>query len=206
MRSSIKQMFGGIAAGALLLLGSVSPAAGAESSTDTETFTSEAATITVVTQPDAATDAQLSSLAATFTCSLKVNNPHGSTHVAGTINVVSTVNCQINAARIRLATDLYRLSPYGKWVGTPKVVTNKNTVSSNAAAPCSAGPAEFTGRAVGTITAPPGYQLSGSPTLNMDGPQLGVACGTRRMAPITGDTGIETVEFTFIRTDLAGEE
>jgi hypothetical protein len=198
---------GGFAVGAVLLIGSVSPAVGAELGVETETFHSDAATITVVTQPSSVTDADLAPLAQMFGCKINVFNPHGSGHVKGTINVESRVTCDINAARIRLATELYRVSPYARWVGTPKVVKNKNNVTSNAAAPCSAGPATFTGRGIGTIEAPAGYVLKGPPTHYEDGNEIGVACGLAlRGGSTSGMTSTETLEFTSIRADIAEGE
>ncbi|MGW9112905.1 hypothetical protein [Microbacterium sp. NPDC055683] len=173
--------------------------------TESETFRTDGAQVTVVTQPDSdLSSEQLAAMAQTFTCDLKVHHPHGSTHVSGTINVESTVTCQIAAANIRLATELYRVNPYGRWVGTPKVVQYKKTVSSNAATRCSEGPGTFLGRGIGTIQAPAGYTLSGSATFSKDGSEVKVACGLARLSPAGALEDVQ-VELRFVRADLADE-
>lgn len=67
-------------------------------------------------------------------CSVQVQNPHNSTHVPGTINVVGTVNCSGAVPHIALFVTLYR---NGKYAGSDaNDVYNTSSDSRNAAAPC----------------------------------------------------------------------
>lgn len=198
------------AAMALLTVGATaSPAVAAvtapEPHSQTHEFKSNAADLTVITRADALSDAELAPLQAYFGCDIAVQWPHGSVHVSGTINVVATATCDI-PARIRLAVELYRVSPYARWVGTPKVIDNTTWVKANAAAPCSAGPATFTGRGIGTITAPPGYVLNGPATYYEDGDERAVACGLAFAANDTQTDRAQTIRVEFIRSDLAATQ
>ncbi|CAH0223944.1 hypothetical protein [Microbacterium foliorum] len=138
-----------------------------------------------------------------FSCNLTVNWPHGSHHVSGTINVVTRIQCDIPAKKLRLATSLIRISPNAQWHQVPvPIKENSAWIQGNAAAPCSAGPASFRGWGWGTITAPPGYQLAGSPDYDKYGDIKPVACGVARSAE--GQSGVaERLTLTFVRSDLA---
>lgn len=106
-----------------------------------------ATTLTVLPSTDPTPKPEkLALLAPQITCDLNVQNPHGSTHVQGTINVVSVVTCKGgNAARIEIQTELWRISTQGRWVGAATIVENKSSAQGNAATSCSAGPAQFRG-------------------------------------------------------------
>lgn len=143
--------------------------------------------------------AETALLAPTITCNLNVQDPHGSTHVSGTINVVARVSCGVPAARIRLQLSLFRVSPYKSWAAPTLQKDNVAVLQNNRAVSCSEGPADFRGWAAGTITPPPGYQLSGSPQYERYGNLRPVACGLA-FAADTNDYS-ESLTFTFVRTE-----
>ena len=88
-----------------------------------------------------ATPAQAISFGA-ITCTASVQWPHGSTHVSGTINVVSSVNCSQTMNEIYQMTYLYRTDG-AYWPGKPFDKFNVKSGQSNAATSCSQGPATF---------------------------------------------------------------
>ncbi len=171
------------------------------------TFETDTSKVTVMPAAETKLSAkELAALAPTFGCSLNVQNPHGSTHVAGTINVVAVVTCDIPAGSLKLALNLIRVSPNNRqWAAIPtKVNTDQRTIQNNVATSCSEGPGNFQGWGWATLTPPPGYQLSGSPDIKKYGNMVAVACGV----PFAAEAGAteepaESIEFTFIRTDLA---
>jgi hypothetical protein len=78
------------------------------------------------------------------TCFPNVQNPHESTHVPGTVNVVVTVTCTEPVREIAVQAALYRQDPAdGLWYlqGASDVKTYYNTTfgQNNAAAPCQDG-------------------------------------------------------------------
>lgn len=151
--------------------------------------------------------AELAALAPAFKCDLNVQNPHGSHHVSGTINVVAVVTCDVPAAKLRLALNLIRVSPNNRqWAAVPTVVNeNKARIQNNRAVSCSEGPGKFQGWGHATLTPPPGYVLSGSPYYKKYGSTVSVACGLARSGALFQDDGpAESIEFTFVREDLAG--
>lgn len=152
-------------------------------------------------------DADLAARAPTFTCDMNVQNAHGSTHVAGTINVVVVVKCQIAPTQIRLATSLIRTSPsYSQWHAGTKNESGVKTLQNNASTSCAQGPGQFRGWGWGTITPPPGYELQGPADYNKYGNITGVACGVvDRVAPLGDDDVAEKLTLTFVRSDLASE-
>lgn len=110
-------------------------------------------------------------------CNLQVQYPHASSHVNGTINVVSTIDCPFPAKEIYMRTTLVRTSDSVQWPGTPQDVAGPiSHVQSNAAAPCSAGPATFKGYGYATVYPPAGYTPS-IVSKGIWGGSLGVICG-----------------------------
>jgi hypothetical protein len=72
--------------------------------------------------------------AAAITCRIQVQNPHNSTHVPGTINVVATVNCTGQVSHIASFVTLYK---NGAYAGSgANDVYNTSSDSVNAAAGC----------------------------------------------------------------------
>lgn len=170
------------------------------------TFETDTSKVTVL--PAAESDASATEFAARaprFGCTLNVQNPHASGHVKGTINVVAVVTCDIPAGALRLAVNLIRISPNNKqWAAVPTATnTGERRIQNNAATSCSQGPGNFQGWAWATLTPPPGYQLSGSPDIKQYGKTLSVACGVRSADIGAADSIAESIEFTFVRTDLA---
>jgi len=118
------------------------------------------------------------SAATTLTCDLNVQNPHGSVHYTGTINVVAVTTCPVAMTSIFIEVQLERQAPTQfVWPGKEETTLGKKTAQGNAASPCSAGPGTFVGWARTRIVPPAGYVLTGSGTIAKFGTSLGVACG-----------------------------
>lgn len=86
-----------------------------------------------------------------ITCTLKVNYPHNSTHVGGTVNVTSEIKCTSNVDSIYTSTGLRGAQTANGWAQK----FNINYASSNAAMPCVNG--TYWGIGSGTVTFPSGY-------------------------------------------------
>ncbi|AGW40506.1 hypothetical protein O159_02770 [Leifsonia xyli subsp. cynodontis DSM 46306] len=89
-------------------------------------------------------------------CTMQVQDPHPSTHVHGTINVVGTASCSIVMTEIYVKVTLQR-SDDATWPGATNDYRNTSQEQANAAAPCSAGPNMFRGYLSYALTAPAGY-------------------------------------------------
>lgn len=150
------------------------------------------------------TGESLAALAKNFTCDLDVQNPHGSTHVKGTINVVAKVTCAIPAGEISLGTSLSRRSPnYKQWFANDVTTVGKRTAQNNRAVSCTEGPGQFRGWASATLTPPPGYKLVGPATFSTYGNTVSIPpCGASRIA--TGGSS-STVTVEFVRIDLVDQ-
>jgi hypothetical protein len=94
-------------------------------------------------------------------CHLKVDNPHKSTHVNGTINVQATLSCTgLNPAYSSVTVQLYKIvcTPgcnavaYGN-AGSASG-TYKQSITANSSGPCTSG--QYHGSAYGYVQAPPG--------------------------------------------------
>lgn len=94
--------------------------------------------------------------AGSITCTINVQDAHGSTHVNGTINVVSTVSCTAPVAMLQQRTALYKVGG-SSWWGSQEVTYDVRTVQSNSATPCSQAPGSFYGAAVTDVVWPLGY-------------------------------------------------
>lgn len=97
-------------------------------------------------------------------CSIKTNNPHGSTHNSGNINVESQVVCKMNDQKTNVAslttqTQLWRLNPLTRMAtGKQQTNQNKHTIESDAATPCVTQRYEYYGIGVAEIVFPPKYK------------------------------------------------
>jgi hypothetical protein len=108
--------------------------------------------------------------AAAIVCKFQVQDPHNSTHVGGTVNVVATVSCVPAAESLSIRVTLYKVVcdpgcsqvPYGV-TGSAKNV-GKATIQANSAASCSSG--DYFGVSYATIVAPPGFT---PPSANVSG-------------------------------------
>ncbi|QRY42348.1 hypothetical protein JVX92_15025 (plasmid) [Microbacterium hominis] len=109
-----------------------------------------------------------------ISCAVQVQYAHGSTHVSGTINVVSTVKCTQSVMALKQTTALYKVGG-PSWWGTPGTSVGSPSVQSNAATSCSQGPGEFYGAAVTQVTWPSGYV--GNVQSTSYGATTSVACG-----------------------------
>lgn len=75
-------------------------------------------------------------------CTIKANNPHGSTHVAGTINSQGTINCSATVDEIFIKVFLHK-STGGSWTNGSRDYFNVRSLSATGATSCSQGPAVF---------------------------------------------------------------
>lgn len=91
---------------------------------------------------------------AVINCTAHSDNPHNSTHVPGTVNVIGKVECTSAVATIDLVVGLLR----GNTVvaAEPRVEQNVPSTSRRAAAPCVSG--TYFGVADAFVVPPPGYQ------------------------------------------------
>lgn len=108
-------------------------------------------------------------------CTMNAQNPHGSTHVAGTINTVGTASCSIVMSEIYVKAVLYRADG-ASWAGAASDYFNTNYEQSNAATSCSAGPATFRMSLSYVLRAPAGYDPAYSAN-TIYSPWVSVACG-----------------------------
>lgn len=202
--------------GAALILAAVgsfgiaAPAAGADSlsvesngSGTTQVVEGELTTLTIEPSSPTSNEEAGATLASTISCTVTTDHPHGSTHVSGTVNVVSKVACTAPVSRIRSATELARVDPYQRWVGIPKVKTGVKTLKSSASTSCNYAPADFAGVGFATITPPPGYVLHGSPNVTKFGETERATCGSRAASVASGEEAAETITVTFAPAGLA---
>lgn len=87
-------------------------------------------------------------------CRPNVQQPHNSSHVRGTINVVSTVTCTQAVASIAVRTALYRNRKRVRMTGA-RYFPNSRLGANNAAVPCR--PGTYLGAMSWTVRFPPGY-------------------------------------------------
>jgi hypothetical protein len=118
--------------------------------------------------------------ASTIVCTPNVQNPHESSHVPGTVNVVGTVTCTSAVPEIQLQVALYRQNPAdGRWYlqSASGVMTYSNTAfgQANAAAPCEDG--NWVGWMSWYFKAPPGYTPPGGGNSGF-GNQVAITCST----------------------------
>jgi hypothetical protein len=113
-------------------------------------------------------------------CHLSVANPHKSTHVPGTINVVATLSCTgLNPAYSSVTVQLYKIvcTPGCNAVayGAAGSASGryKQSISANSAGPCTSG--QYYGAAYGYVQAPPGVN---PPTANLEaaGQTVSISC------------------------------
>jgi hypothetical protein len=109
--------------------------------------------------------------AATITCTLVVNNPHNSTHVPGTVNVVATVSCTRAVASIDLFVALG--DDNGRSSGEEDYNTGSASLSENTSLACENG--TYEGTAETTVTWPAGYTPSPQ-TWNRDSAVVSITC------------------------------
>lgn len=117
-------------------------------------------------------------------CTMKIGNPHGSTHVAGTINSLSTIQCTLTMPDVHIQTWLYKKD--GKyWTGKADSRVNVaagKKMQSNAFTSCKEGPATFRTRTYVQFTSPP-RTTPGSHSNIYYSPWMSVSCGVARIAP-----------------------
>jgi hypothetical protein len=129
-----------------------------------------------------------------ITCSIQVQHAHGSTHVTGTVNVVSTVTCTGTVQVISQQTALYKVGG-SSWWGNTNTQANVSSLQTNASTSCAQSPGAFYGAAVTTITFPRGYTPNPQHT-DAYGATTNVVCGGGNIATPDGsaqDTGGDVV-------------
>jgi hypothetical protein len=98
----------------------------------------------------------------TITCTLSIDNPHKSTHVPTTVNVVAHWVCTAPVSSLSMTVRLFRGSTQVGQGSSSNA--GRATLNGNAAANCVNG--TYHGTATGTVVFPPGYTPSSS-TLNV---------------------------------------
>jgi hypothetical protein len=157
------------AAGGLLAAGSAAAAqvaaasapslAASTAATDisSQTFTLPAG-VTVAHIGTGAVHATIVKPDTTITCTLAVQNPHNSTHVPGTVNVVSTIKCTSAVSYLDMNVGLYL---EGVHVASgSNDASDTASLQANAATNCVSG--SWSGGATGAVTYPAGYTPSTS--------------------------------------------
>lgn len=113
----------------------------------------DASSLTPIMKVTAVRPAEGLAPASAITCELSIDNPHPSSHVPETVNVVATWNCTAPVPSLEVWVYLF----YGELlVGTGHSANSGNaTLKGNAAADCVNG--FYSGFASGEVTFPPGY-------------------------------------------------
>jgi hypothetical protein len=107
----------------------------------------------------------------TISCTLSIGNPHKSTHVPGTVNVVATWTCTAPVSSLSMTVRLFR---NGVRVAQRSFSNSgRSFLSGNAAASCVSG--NYRGNATGTVVFPPGYEPPSS-TLFVRSPLKSITC------------------------------
>lgn len=132
---------------ALLVVGALSASAGADSSPGPAVISFSA------TKLPPATGGASSQAGSTITCNLTIDNPHNSTHVPETVNVVSHVTCDNVVSSISITTKLFRAGI--QVASSNSFGAEVFTLNGNAAVNCANGP--YGGTADATVVFPPGY-------------------------------------------------
>lgn len=90
----------------------------------------------------------------TITCTLQIDNPHSSSHVPGTVNVVARWTCTAPVTSLEISVQLF--------LNGVEVASGANDnagqafLQANAATTCV--PGEYSGTASGTVVFPPGFE------------------------------------------------
>jgi len=86
-------------------------------------------------------------------CDLRIDNPHNSGHVLGTVNVEAVITCSSQVSSLSVTAYLYPPVPYAPVRGA--TARGTITAKSNAAKSCTNG--TYQGYARATVVIPPGY-------------------------------------------------
>ena len=104
-------------------------------------------------------------------CNLRVDNPHKSSHVPGTVNVVARFNCTSSVSGIQMTVTLERDGV--EVARSPVNSSGSASLRGNAATPCINGTYQGTARAV--VTFPPGHWPS-TTTLDETSSRIPITC------------------------------
>jgi hypothetical protein len=103
----------------------------------------------------------------TITCTPNVQNPHNSTHVPGTVNVVATFSCTAPVTELNVDAALYRNGVLVAESGYNSV-TGSSYAQNNAAEPCNN--ATYQGWGGFYVIFPPGYEPPAGSTSGFGNP------------------------------------
>lgn len=112
-----------------------------------------------------------SGAAKAIVCTPQVQNPHNSSHVNGTVNIVVTLKCTSAVPQINIRAALYFDGRLVKQSGQ-RTVRNSSSAKNNAAVPCRSG--TYQGWMSFGVLFPPGYV-----------PPTGASSGFGRAVPIS---------------------
>jgi hypothetical protein len=106
-------------------------------------------------------------------CTVSIDNPHPSSHVGGTVNVVSHINCSPGSlmALLSLDTELWRSG--GRVASGHSQIAGFYWLDNNAAVGCVSG--GYVGNATARLTPPPGYTPA-SASATVTSPLVTIAC------------------------------
>jgi len=108
----------------------------------------------------------------TIVCDVSVDDPHNSSHVPGTVNVVASVSCPGPIENITLQAHLLQPPPGSTING--RTVYGIQNISANAAnTSCING--TYQGHATGSLTFPPGYSPH-TESINVYGISKAITC------------------------------
>jgi hypothetical protein len=111
-----------------------------------------------------------------ITCNVYADYPHGSGHVAGTINAVGRVVCTAKVDEIYLKTTLLNVTR-GTASSTTVDYLNTSSVSTNAAKGCGEGPAVFQTKTDVLVNFPARYTPQQGIS-HVSSPRITVKCGS----------------------------
>jgi hypothetical protein len=107
----------------------------------------------------------------TITCTLAIQNPHNSSHVPGTVNVVATWACTAPVSELSIDVQLFL---DGVQVGQgSNANAGSAALQANAAATCV--PGQYFGTAQGSVVFPPGF-VPPSGSASVQSPTVLISC------------------------------
>ena len=123
-------------------------------------------------------------------CKVNIGDPHASSHVSGTINAVSSIQCSLNMPSIHIQAFLYK-APSKYWTGNADSRVSPGAgkkLQSNRAVSCKEGPGSFRNRTYLQFTSPSGVNPAYH-SKTYYSPWRSIACGVAFSAP-TQDQGL----------------
>ena len=106
-------------------------------------------------------------------CTVSIDNPHNSSHVGGTVNVVSHISCSPGSLMALLSLDTQLWRSGGQVAANHGQVAGFYWLDNNAAVGCVSG--GYVGNATARLTPPPGYTPA-SASATVSSPLVTIAC------------------------------